>query len=105
MRSQMITLGRRAGSLEIQLSGESMICLHAVQMEIALVGVSLRETGGGPLREVQALGVSQIILAGTGWKAVGVKRCGAVADLANLAGTSRRNIPGVPGGCEHMLSA
>src|SRR5258706_12047995 len=81
-----------------------MICLHAVQREIALVGISLREAGGGPLRELQALGVSQIVLAGTRWQTVGVKGRCAVPDLADLARTRHRSIPGKPRGGEHMLS-
>jgi len=35
---------------------------------------------------------------------VGVKRCGAVADLADLAGTRRGEVPGIPGGGEHVLA-
>src|SRR5229473_7439733 len=104
MRSQTITLGRRAGSPEIQLSGESMICLHAVQREIALVGVSLREAGGAPPREVQALGVSQIILAGTRWQTVGVKGRCAVAHLADLAGARYRSVPGKPRSGEDVFA-
>src|SRR5712672_155478 len=81
-----------------------MIDLHAVQREIALIGVRLGKTGGGPLREVEALGVRQIILAGTGGQAVGVERCGAITDLADLAGACPGNIPSVPSGREHMLA-
>src|SRR6266576_5094209 len=101
----MIALGHRAGALEIQLSGEPVVCLHAVQREIALVGVRLREASGSPLGEVAALGVGQIILTGAGGQAVRIERCGAVTDLADLAGKRRRNIPSVPSGREHMLSA
>src|SRR5712664_2193478 len=101
----MIALGRSAGALEIQLCREPIVYLHAVQREIALVGVRFREAGGSPPGKIEALGVRQVILAGTAGHTVRVKRCCAVANLAHLAGTSRRNIPGVPGGCEHMLSA
>ena len=67
MGAQVITLGRRSGALEIQLSGESVTYLHAAQREIALVGVGLGKAGGRPLGEVEALRVGQIILAGTRW--------------------------------------
>src|SRR5438046_626069 len=103
--SQMIALGGRAGALEIQLSRKPMVYLHAVQRKIALVGVRLRETAGGPLREIQALRVGQIILAGARCQTVGVKRCGAVTDSANLTGTRGRNVPSVPSRRENMLSA
>jgi len=102
--SQMIALGHRAGTLKIQLSRESMIYLHAVQREIALVGVRFREAARSPLGEIEVLGVGQLILAGTRWQTVGVKRCSAIADLADLAGTRRGEVPGIPGSGEHVLA-
>src|SRR5882724_9533480 len=68
-----------------------------------LVYASVKQLGV-PLRFVEVFCVRQIILAGTRWQTVRVKRCGAVTDLTNLAGTRRGNVPGVPGGREHMLS-
>jgi len=42
-----------SGTLEIQLSAEAVIYLHAVQREIALVGIRFREAGRSPLRLVK----------------------------------------------------
>jgi len=41
----MIAFAAAPGALEIQLSREAMVDLHAVQREIALVGVRLGEAG------------------------------------------------------------
>src|SRR5437016_13532180 len=81
-----------------------MVYLHAVQREIALVRVGFREATGGPLGEIEAFCVRQVILAGTRCQTVRVKRCRAVANLADLTGTRRSNIPSVPSGRKHMLS-
>src|SRR5690348_5854459 len=86
--TEMITLGDRARGLKVQLRSHPGLDLHAAQGKSRLVRVRFGETGGGPLREVQALCIRQVKLARTASQ-VRAERCSMGTYTANLARTGR----------------
>src|SRR5439155_10090514 len=81
-----------------------MIDLHPAQREAALVRIGFCKAGGRPLRMVHGFCVGQVKLTGAG-RQVGAEGSGAVARDANLPGSGRRNIPGVPSRGKNVLTA